>query len=115
MISNLNKIALIFSMALLLSFPQFTFANNSSVVVEKPTALAMTGDLVVARPVLLGVTLIGTAVFLVSLPFSLLGGNSGEAAKTLVLGPAETTFVRCLGCSNPGYKGEVKEVEGAED
>ncbi len=114
MVSYISKITLIFSMALLLSFPKFAFANDSSVVVEKPSALAMTGDLVVARPLLLGVTAIGTAVYLVSLPFSLLGGNAAEAGETLVLGPAESTFMRCLGCTNAGYKKTVQEVEGSE-
>ena len=114
MVSYISKITLIFSMAFLLSFPKIAFANSSSVVVEKPSALAMSGDLIVARPVLLVITAIGTAVFLISLPFSLLGGNAGEAGKTLVLGPGESTFVRCLGCTNSGYKKTVQEVEGSE-
>lgn len=114
MIGHISKIMLVFSMALLLSFPKIAFAGNSSIVVEKPSALAMTGDLIVARPLLLGMTIIGTAVFLVALPFTLLGGNMAESGKTLVVGPAMTTFVRCLGCKNPGYKREVKEVEGSE-
>lgn len=114
MVSNISKIALIFSMALILSLPKLAFAN-SAVVVEKPSALAMTGDLVIARPALLAITAIGTAVFLVSLPFSLLGGNVGESAKTLVVGPGAATFVRCLGCKNTGYKNKVQEVEGGEE
>ncbi|NRB37836.1 MAG: hypothetical protein HRU20_05120 [Pseudomonadales bacterium] len=111
MVSYLGKITLIFSMAILLSFPKMAFASNSSVIVEKPTALAMTGDLIIARPFLLAITVIGTAVFLVSLPFSLLGGNTAEAGSTLVMGPVESTFMRCLGCTNPGYKKKIKESE----
>lgn len=113
MISQITKTLLVLSMSLLLSMPQWAVAasSSSSVVVEEPSALAMTGDLVIARPILLAVTVIGTAVFLVSLPFSLLGGNAGEAGKTLVVGPAVNTFVRCLGCSNPGYKKEIKNTE----
>lgn len=113
---RLSKIFMVLSTALLLSMPQWALAaQSSSVVLEKPTALAMTGDLVIARPALLAVTIVGTAVFLVSLPFSLLGGNAGEAGKTLVVGPAENTFVRCLGCTRPGYKQEVKDDEAKAD
>ncbi|WVM90481.1 multidrug transporter [Halopseudomonas pachastrellae] len=39
----------------------------------------------------------------VSLPFSAMGGNVGEAGHELVFRPAEETFVRCLGCSRAGY------------
>ena len=45
-------------------------------------------------------TVLGTATFLVSLPFSAAGGNVGEAAEHLVMKPAKATFVRCLGCKN---------------
>ena len=76
---------------------------------EKPSALEMTGDLLVARPLLLGLTLGGTAVYLVSLPFTLLGGNAYEAAETLVINPGKATFIRCLGCINPGYSGKDLE------
>jgi len=67
---------------------------------ETPSAGAMVGDLLIARPLLLVTTVAGTAVYLVSLPFTLLGGNAGEAAEVLVLDPAAATFTRCLGCEN---------------
>ena len=41
----------------------------------------------------------GTAVFVITLPFSALGGNVEESAKALVVGPAKTTFTRCMGCT----------------
>lgn len=115
MISHITKTFLALTVALVLSMPQIAAAQSQTVVVEKPTALAMTGDLVFARPALLVMTVIGTGVFLVSLPFSLLGGNSVEAGNTLVVQPAKATFVRCLGCSNSGYKKEVKESEEEEE
>jgi hypothetical protein len=73
---------------------------------ENPSPWAMAGDLVVARPIGVVLTAAGTAAWVVSLPFTLLGGNAGEAAETLVIGPAEATFVRCLGCRNAGYSGK---------
>lgn len=65
----------------------------------RPSATAMFGDAILARPLLLALTAGGTAIFLATLPFSALGGNAGEAGKTLVLGPAKSTFLRCLGCT----------------
>ena len=69
---------------------------------DEPTALAMTGDLLIARPLGIVVTTLGAAAFIVSLPFSAAGGNVEQAADTLVKGPARETFVRCLGCRAAG-------------
>jgi hypothetical protein len=71
-------------------------------VEDEPSAAAMAVDLVIARPLGIVVTTVGTAAFLVSLPFSLAGGNVGQAADKLVKGPARETFVRCLGCRGAG-------------
>lgn len=86
--------ALCLSLALIL--PQGSLAN---VVKEEPTALAMIADVVLVRPVMLAITAIGSVFFVVSLPFSLIGGNARDAADTLVVQPANNTFVRCLGCT----------------
>ena len=61
-------------------------------------------DAVVARPLGIVATGAGAVVWGVSLPFSLLGGNAGEAADKLVGGPARETFVRCLGCRSAGRR-----------
>ena len=76
---------------------------------EKPTALAMVGDLIIARPAGLLITAVGATAFVVSLPFSAVGGNVGEAADQLVVGPARAAFVRCLGCTNTGRRSDVKD------
>lgn len=94
-------------LGLLFSAPQLSMAQETH---QQPTAMAMTGDLVLARPALLVMTVIGTAAFVVSLPFSALGGNVGDAADTLVVGPGKATFVRCLGCAN-GRKPKVHNTE----
>ncbi len=93
-----RKIAVLF-IALLLA--PTSWAQGS--IDERPNAFAMTGDLLVARPIGLVMTAIGGAAFVVSLPFTALAGSVSESAETLVLGPAETTFMRCLGCREPGY------------
>ena len=101
---QLSRFMTVMGLAALLLVPQMGY---SQAVEEVPSAVAMTSDLIIARPLLLATTIIGTVAFIVSLPFSLAGGNTGEAAQTLVVGPARTTFVRCLGCSRTGYKQKV--------
>lgn len=62
-----------------------------------PSAAAMGTDAVLVRPVSLAATAVGAGLFVVSLPFSLLGMNVGEAGNRLVVEPAKYTFVRPLG------------------
>ncbi|MDE1463560.1 hypothetical protein [Spartinivicinus poritis] len=66
---------------------------------QDPSAYAMVGDALIARPLLFGMTVVGSVAYVVTLPFSLLGENASQAAETLVLQPARATFVRCLGCT----------------
>ena len=81
-----------------LSLATVAGAAPDSVSTAAPTdPAAMTMDLVVARPGGLFATIAGTAIFVVSLPFSALGGNSGQAFDSLVANPAAYTFQRPLG------------------
>jgi hypothetical protein len=57
----------------------------------------MAGDALVARPLGLCTTVIGGALFIVSLPFSALGGNVGPAFDYLLADPFHFTFNRPLG------------------
>lgn len=95
--------SLVAACCLSLALPMAAIANESSTVAESPSGIDMTVDLI-ARPVLLGVTIIGSAIWLVGLPFTAAGGNIKQSADTLVKGPAMNTFVRCLGCANEGYQ-----------
>ncbi|MGY0217036.1 hypothetical protein ACWJJH_06555 [Endozoicomonadaceae bacterium StTr2] len=104
----LQSFTLIAAMLVTLMSAQFAAAsdledlkqrNNNQSSMEDPNYLAMTGDLLIARPLLLATTIIGGVVFVVSSPFSAAGGNMNEAAETLVKAPARATFQRCLGCS----------------
>jgi hypothetical protein len=87
--------------------PQALWAQEA--IDDSPNEFAMVGDLLVARPLGLVMVVGGTAAWVLSLPFTLLAGHAGEAAGTLIGGPVETTFMRCLGCRNPGYTG--KDIE----
>ena len=57
----------------------------------------MTFDALVVRPIGILGTAFGAAIYIVSLPFSAMGGNSKAAYKKLVVDPIEFTFKRPLG------------------
>ena len=62
-----------------------------------PSGMAMAADLVLARPLGLAATVVGTVVFIASLPFQVLAGNVSDPAQKLVVEPASFTFTRPLG------------------
>ncbi len=64
---------------------------------ESGSAEAMVADVVIARPIGLVSTIVGSTVYVVSLPFSLLGGNEKQAREKLVKEPTAFTFKRPLG------------------
>lgn len=109
--SRISKIIFAICLSLVMIVPRISMADT---IEEKPSALAMAGDLAIARPFLAVVTLLGTATYIVSLPFTLAGGNSEEAAEALVVGPARATFVRCLGCTKSGRKEKIRLNEASE-
>ena len=61
------------------------------------TPEAMATDTLVVRPVCFVATVVGSAIFLVSLPFVAIAGKTGETAEALVGKPAKATFVRDMG------------------
>lgn len=63
----------------------------------EPSGVAMGFDFLVLRPLGIVATVGGAVAFVVSLPFSLLGGNTDEAAEKLVTAPFNYTFCRPLG------------------
>ncbi len=96
--SNSKRLSLVLAFSLALSSAIF----SSNVVaanydVNQPSGGAMLADTVLVRPFMLVSTVVGVAAFIVTSPFSLLGGNIGEAGKMLVVEPAAYTFVRPLG------------------
>jgi len=65
-------------------------------------AFEATVDILLVRPVSLAATVVGTAVFIVSLPFSIPSKSVGATAQTLVVEPFNYTFTRPIG----GFSGE---------
>ena len=64
---------------------------------EGISAEAMVADFVFIRPLGIVAVAVGSVFFVASLPFSILGGNSKDAAKKLVYDPVKFTFSRPLG------------------
>jgi hypothetical protein len=94
-----------FVVTLLLSIGTPAVASSGSgdplYSIQNPPAYAMIGDLLIARPLLVVATVIGTGAFVVSLPFTAFSGGAGQA---LVLDPAKAAFARCLGCIGEGFE-----------
>lgn len=82
---------------------QATGSGDPVYDIQNPPAFAMIGDLLIARPLLIAATIIGTGLFVVALPFTATGGGIGRTGKALVVDPAKAAFVRCLGCTGDGY------------
>lgn len=67
-----------------------------------PSGGEMTADLLIVRPLSLAATVLGTGLFVVSLPFALLAPDGAAAtAQRLVVEPARYTFARPLGVMEP--------------
>lgn len=104
--SQFKHCMIIIAAMLMFALPMHSQAQE---IDETPSAAAMVFDGLIVRPLTLVATVIGSALWVVTLPFSALGGNAGEAADVLVLSPAKATFVRCLGCTNSGRKIEYED------
>ena len=63
---------------------------------ERPEAFAMVIDVPI-RILSLGLTVVGTAFFIVALPFAMSSGSTGDAWDALVVEPFQFTFTRPLG------------------
>jgi hypothetical protein len=71
------------------------FATDTEAKPKDPGLMA--ADIVLARPVGAAATVTGFILFVVSSPFSALGGNTKEAWESLVVSPATYSFQRPLG------------------
>ncbi|MFC1858532.1 hypothetical protein ACFL9U_10995 [Thermodesulfobacteriota bacterium] len=58
---------------------------------------AMVVDVAMVRPLGIISTALGTVVWIVGIPFSLLGGNTGASFDKMVAEPVSFTFARPLG------------------
>lgn len=61
-------------------------------------AIMVAVDVTLVRPVSLAAVVVGTAVFVASLPFTIPAGGVSKAARVLVSEPFAYTFTRPIGC-----------------
>jgi len=93
-----KQFMILFLIAALIFIPFGTSALAQSKNLDNQiSAEAMAADLFVIRPLGIVASVAGTAIFIVSLPFSALGGNTKIACRKLVEDPAKFTFKRPLG------------------
>ena len=69
----------------------------SSSASENSGPLTVATDAVVIRPACLVATVLGSAVFVVALPWAAISKSVKKTADTLVVKPANATFTRPLG------------------
>ena len=79
---------------------------------ERPGAFAMVIDVPI-RILGLGLAVVGTAFFIVSLPFALSSGSTGDAWDALVAEPFQFTFTRPLG-KFEDWKSSAEESDSSE-
>ena len=85
-------------LATLLSVPALLWSTSTPAFASGDTdATSVVVDVLVARPVTFALTIVGTALFLVSLPVAATSGCMDKVANTLVVAPAKDTFTRPLG------------------
>ena len=95
-ISKQSMVFLLIAAMIFIPFGTSALAESKAVN-NDISASAMAADLLVIRPLGIVATVVGSAVFIVSLPFSALGGNTKTACRKLVQNPAKFTFTRALG------------------
>ena len=69
---------------------------SSALPEERPGAFEMVIDVPI-RILGLGLAVVGTAFFIVALPFAMSSGSTGDAWDALVVEPFQFTFTRPLG------------------
>tara|TARA_B100000809_G_scaffold222592_1_gene231685 strand:+ start:1424 stop:1753 length:330 start_codon:yes stop_codon:yes gene_type:complete len=69
---------------------------SAAIPEERPGAFSMIIDVPI-RVLGMGLALVGTAFFIVALPFALTSGSTGDAWNALVVEPFQFTFTRPLG------------------
>ena len=101
---NMSKLLAILIAASLFALPLGANARESGSAqspeyfeAEQPGAGMMMWDLIAVRPFSIAASVVGSAFFIVSYPFSALGGNTDVASEKLVKEPFRYTFKRPLG------------------
>lgn len=76
---------------------QVLAAQDCNRVTRETTADIIAADALLARPVGIVATAVGSVLYAISLPFTLAAGGEEAVRERLVEDPARFTFNRCLG------------------
>ena len=71
---------------------------------EAPSSLWVASDAILGRPLGLAATIVGTTLFVVTLPFTVPSDSVSEAGQGLVVTPGGWTFVRPMGLPDPRFE-----------
>ncbi len=75
---------------------------------EPKDGMEVAADVLLVRPFSLAATVVGTALFIVALPFSIPSGSVEKSGKLLVVDPFKYTFARPVGDFD--YKASASEA-----
>ena len=78
------------------------FTSSMAFAATDTSATSVMTDILLLRPVGLASLGVGTAMYIVALPFSLITKSHGTTVKVLVKEPFNYVFVRPVGESGPG-------------
>jgi hypothetical protein len=93
----MSKSARILVVALLLAAQSASAAAQQNETLSGDPASDMVIDVLLVRPLGVVGTVLGVALTVVALPFTLPSGSVESSARTLILAPADYTFKRPLG------------------
>lgn len=94
---KITTVILLVSLAFFFCRGGIVLAQERIKALDDDKAAHMMGDLAVMRPLGIAATAVGAVFYVLSLPFSLAGGNEPEARQKLMADPAGYTFSRPLG------------------
>lgn len=109
--SSMKKAASVILMVVIILTSTLSYAYESDNGVG-----AIIADTLIVRPIGIVSIAVGTAVFIVALPFALISGSVGTTADELIVKPAEFTFTRDLGdfdSTKTGYYQDQKTGDPA--
>ena len=95
---NIKTILLILLVSMSLNVYAVDPATRQEVAKGPPSEDAMVFDGLILRPLYFVRTLVGTGIFIATLPFSGTGETQEQAKQRLIDEPADKTFNSCLGC-----------------
>jgi hypothetical protein len=81
---------------------------------DEPDAAEMLADALIVRPMTLVASAVGAVGWVLSLPFTIPGGNVGEVGRKAVAEPLEYTFLRPVGYMEQGTRPRYQESAGDE-